>query len=198
MICTNILKILSNDILSTIFMSSYVMILKSVALILILTLFSSCGAYWYKPMGKIFNQAPKAPEEASYGFRLGWMHGCESGLATNFGGVFFMTFYRWSRDADLLAQPLNKSKLSRRYKKEMPIDWNNDLEVNKNVSDYNTIFWRGHLYCRHYALGSLRMVGFDPTLPGGKGKGDRFMLGNHSVTDLYRLDGFGDTRWSHW
>ena len=179
-------------------MSSYVMILKSVALILILTLFSSCGAYWYKPMGKIFNQAPKAPEEASYGFRLGWMHGCESGLATNFGGVFFMTFYRWSRDADLLAQPLNKSKLSRRYKKEMPIDWNNDLEVNKNVSDYNTIFWRVHQYCRHYALGSLRMVGFDPTLPGGKGKGDRFMLGNHSVTDLYRLDGFGDTRWSHW
>tara|TARA_Y100000389_G_scaffold38523_1_gene32893 strand:+ start:786 stop:1301 length:516 start_codon:yes stop_codon:yes gene_type:complete len=171
------------------------MFLKKIILIFTLILLSSCGPYWYKPMGKIFKQAPKAPKEASYGFRLGWIHGCESGLATNFAGVFFMTFYEWKKDHDLLAQPLDKVKLSKRYRKELPIDWNNDREVNKNITDYNTIFWRVHQYCRHYALGSLRMVGFNPSLPG---KGNRFMLGDHSIKDLYRLDGFGDTRWSHW
>ena len=170
------------------------MSLKIINFLLILSL-TSCGPYWYKPMGKIFKQAPKAPEYGSYCYRLGWIHGCESGLATNFGGVFYMTFYDWKRDSDLLATNVDRELLKERYEEELPIDWNNSDIVEKNMYDYNTIFWRAHLYCRHSALGSLKMVGFDPSLPG---KGDRFMLGNHSASDLYRLDSFGDTRWSNW
>jgi hypothetical protein len=168
---------------------------KNIITVFALFLLSSCGPYWYKPMGKIFKQAPKAPEEASYGFRLGWIHGCESGLATNFGGTFFMTFYDWKRDPDLLAENLDRNKLSKRYEKELPINWNNDREVEKNVYDYNNIFWTAHKYCRHYVLGSLRMAEMNPGLPSS---GERFTLGNHNITDIYRLDGFGDTRWSNW
>lgn len=170
------------------------MIFRKIIILTILLLTISCNKYWYKPLGKLFDQAPKAPEEASYGFRLGWIHGCESGLATNFAGVFYMTFYKWKRDPDLAKGSLDRVKLSRKYKKEIPIDWNNDREVEKNIYDYNTIFWRAHQYCRHYALGSLRMSGMEPDLPGR----ERVSLGSHDVTDLYRLDGFGDTRFSYW
>jgi hypothetical protein len=105
-----------------------------------------------------------------------------------------MTFYKWKRDPDLAKGSLDRVKLSRKYKKEIPIDWNNDREVEKNIYDYNTIFWRAHQYCRHYALGSLKMSGMEPDLPGR----ERISLGSHDVTDLYRLDGFGDTRFSYW
>jgi len=169
-------------------------VLKKIAILFALFFLTSCGPYWYKPMGKIFKQAPKAPDQASYGFRLGWIHGCESGLATNFGGTFFMSFYKWKRDPDLIASNPDRYKLSRKYEDELPLDWNNDREVEKNIYDYNNIFWTAHKYCRHYALGSLRMVDMEPDLPSA----ERFRLGSHNMTDMYRLDGFGDTRFSHW
>lgn len=166
-------------------------IVKVILIAIFLTL-SSCGPYWYKPMGRIFKQAPK---DGTPGYRLGWMHGCESGLATNFGGVFFMTFYKWKKDPDFAFTNIDKVKLQQRYKTELPINWDNDYEVEKNIADYNAIFWRAHQYCRHRVLGSLKLAGFDPSLPGG---GERVTLGNHSISDIYSFDNFGDSRFSHW
>ena len=64
------------------------MVKKAIIYTLLIVVLASCNKYWYKPYSKIFNHKP----EGSPGFELGWMHGCESGLGTQFGGAFMMTF----------------------------------------------------------------------------------------------------------
>ena len=67
-------------------------------------------------MGFIFRHAPK---EGSPGFRLGWMHGCESGLGTQFGGAIYQSFYSWKRDVDIASSNPDYKKIKNRYKKEL-------------------------------------------------------------------------------
>ncbi|MFT6331879.1 MAG: hypothetical protein ACJAW3_000199 [Lentimonas sp.] len=172
------------------------MVRKIILSLLIILTLSSCGRYWYKPYGKIFKFLPK---EGSPGFKLGWLHGCESGLSTQFGGAIFLSFYQWKKDPDIAKSRKSLADISRireRYKDEKiaKINWNNPREVKKNFSDYNTIFWSAHIFCRHSALGQLEMSGMRPPIVGDV----RYDPGAHSIGNIYKIDGKGDARYSYW
>ena len=88
------------------------------------------------------------PKNGSPGFKLGWIHGCESGLGSQFGGAFFMSFYSWKRDPDIASVDPNITRIRARYKKELKdVNWDNPAEVKKNLSDYNSVTV---LFLAHY------------------------------------------------
>lgn len=152
---------------------------------------SSCGPYWYKPYGIVFKDMPRG---GTPGFNLGWRHGCESGLATQFGGAITMSFYEWRKDPDIVRVNPNLDVIRKRYKKELNIDWNNPTVVNKNISDYKTIFSIARAHCKYAIYGSLQLAGIEPNLPGE----ERFVPGKHNLHNIYTVDDKGDTRWSFW
>jgi hypothetical protein len=157
--------------------------------ILLLLLIASCSnPNWWKPQGHLFNHMPKG---GSPGFNLGWIHGCQSGMGSQFGGAFGMTFYTWSKDPDIASSNPDIPKIKARYKKELKdINWDDINEVKKNFSDYNTIFWGAHSFCRHSRLGILQTAGMNPTLPGD----DRYDPGAHNVGSIWNMDARGDVR----
>jgi hypothetical protein len=151
----------------------------------------NCGfnSQWYKPMSYLFD---KIPENSSPGFKLGWEHGCRSGLGSQFGGAIYMSMYTWTKDADIMSSNPDLDKIRARYPKKLKdIDWNNPREVKKNFDDYKKIFWGSHIFCRHSVLGSLQMAGMDPSLPGKV----RYDPGAHSLGNVWRLQGKRDARW---
>ena len=161
---------------------------KFTSIILLFFSLNSCSKYWYKPMGFIFRHAPK---EGSPGFRLGWMHGCESGLGTQFGGAIYQSFYSWKRDADIASSNPDYKKIKDRYKKELrDVNWNNLQDIKKNFSDYNTIFWGGHYFCRQSVLGTLKAADMNPALPDE----ERFNPMAHSIGNVFKMTSVGDTR----
>ncbi len=157
-------------------------------------MFSSCGPYWYKPHGSVFRQLPKG---GSPGYRLGWKHGCQSGLGTQFGGAFYMTFYTWHRDIEITkANPSNQDIdiIRKRYPKELKdVNWQDINDIKKNFSDYNKIFWIGHAFCRQSILGELQNAGMNPPIPGDA----RFTFENGAIGNIYKIDGRGDGRWGN-
>jgi hypothetical protein len=164
---------------------------KKILIIFLIYFISNCSTpNWYKPMGyALFSQMPKG---GTPGFKLGWIHGCESGLGSQFAGAFYMTFYTWRRDVDIASVDPNISKIRARYKKELrAVNWDNPVEVSKNLSDYNTIFWGAHAFCRHSALGVLETADMVPSLPGG----ERYNMMAHSVGNVFKITAKGDTRW---
>ncbi len=162
--------------------------LKKYFTIIIIFFTSSCYDNWYKPMGYIFSHMPKG---GSPGFELGWKHGCESGLGSQFGGAFYMNFYTWKRDPDLIVSNPDYQKIRKKYRKEFKkINWNNKTEVKKNLSDYAGIFWGAHAFCRHSVLGMLNTAEMTPTLPGD----ERYSPGAHSIGNVWKMTGKGDTR----
>lgn len=168
--------------------------IKNITILLAILLFtSSCTSYWYKPMGaRVFKYKPK---EGTPGFKLGWEHGCESGLATQFGNSFYMDFYQWKKDPQISManpSPNDVDMIRRRYGKELNINWNNPEEVRKNFSDYKNVFWVSHAFCRHTALGSQQAAGANPGLPG---EGYLYDPGKWSVGNVWKMDAKGDTRW---
>ena len=161
---------------------------KKIFLIFFSCFLASCStANWYKPYGYLlFSQMPK---NGSPGFKLGWIHGCESGLGSQFGGAFFMSFYSWKRDPDIASVDPNIPRIRARYKKELKdVNWDNPAEVKKNLSDYNTIFWGAHGFCHGSVLGVLYTADMEPPLPGQ----DRFSM-NHGLGNVFKL-GARDTR----
>jgi hypothetical protein len=168
-------------------------------LIAMLTLLSisACGKYWYKPYGKIFNHGPK---DGTPGYRTGWEHGCESGLATQFGSAFFMAFYSWKRDENLTISKPDMDLVKETYEKEWDIDWNDLEEVKTNIRHYNKVFWLGHIFCRHSIVGTYQMAGsahgksMDPPLPGEQ----RYVPGAHSLGNIYSFHGRGNSHLSYW
>jgi hypothetical protein len=169
---------------------------KNFLVILLIFILTSCSRFWYKPYGRIFNYMP---EGGSPGFELGWAHGCESGLATQFGGAVYLSFYQWRKDPDIAKSrksPEDIARIRERYKDEKiaNINWNNPVEVNQNFKDYNTIFWSSHIFCRHSALGTLEMSGMTPPLVGQQ----RYDPAAHSLGNIYKIDGKGDARYSYW
>ena len=169
---------------------------KKLLILLIILSLSSCGRYWYKPYGRLFNTMPKG---GTPGFELGWIHGCESGMATQFGGSIFMSFYSWKKDPDIIKakqSPEDITRIRKRYMNEKlaNIDWDNPAEVHKNFSDYNNIFWATHIFCRHSVLGNLQMADMAPPLPGDQ----RYDPSAHSLGNIYKIDGKGKSTWSHW
>ena len=156
---------------------------------------ASCGKYWYKPMGHLFNKMPK---NGSPGFKLGWEHGCNSGLGSQFGGAIYMSFYTWTKDVDIMSSNPDIPKIRNRYKKELKdINWNDPNDISKNFSDYKKIFWGAHIFCRHSVLGILQTAGMDPSLAGKP----RYSPGAHSIGNVWNLKGKGDVRigsTGHW
>lgn len=154
-----------------------------------LFLITNCSTpNWYKPLGhQMFSQMPKG----SPGFELGWIHGCQSGLGSQFGGAMYMTFYTWSKDPDIASSNPDIPKIRARYKKELKnINWDDANEVKKNFSDYNTIFWTAHSFCRHSALQTNYNAGFEPPLPGDA----RYDPAARGIGDIWKIDGPRDTR----
>ncbi len=168
--------------------------MKKIFSILILILISSCSPYWYKPHGQVFKLMPKG---GTPGFNLGWRHGCESGLGTQFGGAFYMTFYTWSRDPEIAKAnptPEDIEIIRKRYKKELKdVNWNDPEDVTKNLRHYNMIFWPGHAFCRQSILGTLQNAAMNPPIPGD----DRIDFGKGAIGNIYKIDGRGDARWGN-
>lgn len=167
---------------------------KKIFIILLLTLTSGCGPYWYKPHGSVFKNLPKGGDP---GFNLGWTHGCQSGLGTQFGGAIYMSFYTWHRDVDIVKAnptPEDIDRVRRRYPKELAgINWNDPADIKKNFAHYNQIFWGGHVFCRQSILGELQNAGMNPPIPGD----DRFTFSNGAIGNIYKIDGRGDARWGN-
>ena len=102
-----------------------------------------------------------------------------------------MTFYTWSKDADIASSTPNIEKIKQRYKSELKdVNWNDPADIKKNFSDYNSIFWNAHIFCRHTVLGTLQTADMTPKIPGET----RFDPQAHSVSNVWRLYGRGDTR----
>lgn len=163
--------------------------LKKTLLILLIFSLTSCVENWYKPMGWVlFRQMPKG---GTPGYELGWIHGCQSGLGTQFGTSIYQSVYRWSRDADIASANPDIEKIRERYKKELKkVNWNDLDEVRRNFSDYNTIFWGAHVFCRHSVVGIAQAAGMAPPNPGA----ERYDPAAHNLGSVWKLNGRGDTR----
>jgi hypothetical protein len=149
---------------------------------------TSCSKYWYKPMGWVFNHVPK---EGSPGFKLGWLHGCESGLGTQFGGAIYQSFYTWKRDPDIASANPDYNVIRKRYKKELRgVNWRDIKDIKKNLSDYNTIFWGGHYFCRQVIIGTLQTADMAPPVADE----ERYNPMAHSLGNIFKMTGKGDTR----
>ncbi len=154
---------------------------------------ASCSVpNWYKPLGyRAFSRIPKG---GTPGFNLGWNQGCESGLGTQFGGGIYQAFYTWNRDVDITSSNPDINKIRNRYKKELKdVNWDNLAEVKKNFSDYNSIFWGAHYFCRQFALGGMQASGANPTLP-GEARFDPASANFQSIGSVWKLNGRGDVR----
>ncbi len=131
------------------------------------------------------------PKNGSPGFKLGWIHGCESGLGSQFGGAIGMSFYTWHKDPDIASSNPNIPEIKKRYPEELKdINWDDLSDIKKNFSDYNTIFWGAHSFCRHSRHGLLQTAGMTAPLPGET----RYDPMAHSVGNIWKIDGKGDTR----
>lgn len=161
-----------------------------IPLLLILTL-TGCVANWWKPQGYIIFR--QMPDGGTPGFELGWIHGCESGLGSQFGGAIYMSFYTWKKDTDILSDNPPIDKIRKRYKKRLKnVDWNNPAEVAKNFSDYKKVFWASHIFCRHAVLGNLQSADMAPPNPNEK----RYEMGKHNLGSIWKINGKGDTRFA--
>jgi len=165
---------------------------KKIFNIFLLTIFlSSCATKnWYKPRGYLlFSMKPKG---GSPGYSLGWDHGCESGAGTQFGGSFFVSFYKWKKDPDIASTRPDIEKIRRKYgnKELKDINWNDPKDIKRNFADYNLVFWDAHFLCRQVTLGTLQMAGMDPSLPGGV----RYDPTAHHIGSIYSITSKGDNR----
>jgi hypothetical protein len=161
---------------------------KIILCFLISLALSSCSKYWYKPMGWVFNHVPK---EGSPGFKLGWLHGCESGLGTQFGGAIYQSFYTWKRDPEIASANPDYNLIRKRYQKELKkVNWRDIQDIKKNFSDYNTIFWGAHSFCRQVIIGTLQTADMAPPVADE----ERFNPMAHSLGNIFKMTGKGDTR----
>lgn len=168
-------------------------------LVSIITIFllSSCGPYWYKPYGRIFTHVPK---DGTPGYRQGWMDGCESGLATQFGSAIMMAFYQWKKDPDLAISNPDLNLIRSKYGTKWDINWDNINEVKANISQYKAVFWMAHGFCRHSIVGTYQTARsaygatMDPPLPGET----RYDPGAHSLGNVWSFHGRGSMHPTMW
>ena len=166
--------------------------LRNILIITLLAIFvSSCATKnWYKPRGYLlFSMKPKG---GSPGYSLGWDHGCQSGAGTQFGGAFFVSFYKWSKDPDIASSRPNIERIRVKYgKKELKnINWNDLEDIKRNFADYNLVFWDAHFLCRQVVLGTVQMAGMTPNLPGEA----RYNPEAHHIGSIYSITSKGDPR----
>lgn len=158
--------------------------------LLLVTFLSSCSTpNWYKPRGYLlFSMMPKG---GSPGYSLGWIHGCQSGAGTQFGGSFFLSSYKWSKDPDITSVRGDREVIRKRYPKRLKdINWNDEVDIKRNFSDYRLVFWDAHFLCRQVVLGTLQMGGMTPNLPGEA----RYNPADHHIGNIYSITSKGDPR----
>lgn len=164
-------------------------VFKSILIIYSIFFLTSCVHNWYKPQG--YMTFKKMPKGGTPGFELGWIHGCESGLGTQFGGSIYQSFYTWHRDPDITSSTPNIPLIRERYKKELKkVNWDDPIEVKKNFSDYNSIFWGSHYFCRQMILGTVQSADMTAPVAGQT----RWDLQKHSLGSVWKLNARGDTR----
>ena len=163
--------------------------MKKTILTLAFFLASCSTPNWYKPFGQlVFSQMPKG---GTPGYNLGWLHGCQSGLATQFAGAIGMTFYKWSRDPDITSTHPNIPAIKERYLKELKdVNWNDPASIKLNFSDYNLVFWDAYSFCKQTALGTIRASIGNPPIPGS----ERYDPAAHHIGNIYSIDGPYDSR----
>ncbi len=91
------------------------------------------------------------PNNAHPDYRQGWLDGCKTGLATGFANDYYKTFYSFRKDIN---------------------------QVAKDNTMYLRPWGNAMIYCRHYAVGTLKEAGMTPKLPG---KEKPMSLGDHSI-----------------
>lgn len=101
----------------------------------------------FAPNKKLFKMVPPGPPE----FQQGFLDGCQTGLSTGFANDYYKTFYKFTKDIDM---------------------------VQNKVGLYTRTWSAAMIYCRHYALGTLKEAGMTPKLPG---KDSPMSLGEHSI-----------------
>jgi len=173
----------------------YMKKIQKIFIIASFLLISDCSKYWYKPYGKVFNLGPK---KGTPGFKLGWEHGCISGLGSQFSGAIMMTFYTWTKDVQIakaVQTPQDIDDIRNRYPKELDgVNWNNPEEVQKNFNDYKFVFWGAHTYCHQMIFGNLQNANMAAPIPGQA----RFVPGADNLNSIYKIDGRGYPGWSNW
>ena len=159
--------------------------------VFIVALLTSCSSssHWYKPNGYLFTMMPKG---GSPGYNLGWVHGCQSGLATQFAGAIGMTFYQWSRDIDITSTKPNIGSVKERYanKELKDVNWNDPSDIKRNFSDYNLVFFDAYNFCRQTALGTVRASVGNPPIPGQT----RYDPGSANIGNVWKMGGAYDSR----
>lgn len=141
---------------------------KIIILLSILIILPACDLTHnniFAPNRKLFKMLPPGPPE----FQQGFLDGCQTGLSTGFANDYYKTFYKFTKDIDM---------------------------VKNKVTKYTRTWSAAMIYCRHYALGTLKEAGMTPKLPG---KDDPMVLGEHSlfgnVFDLRRQGAVGLSKW---
>ena len=144
-------------------------IIQSFFILLILLASTACNTTRHNvfaPNKKIFNMVP---DDAPADYKNGWTDGCESGLSTGFANDYYKSFYRFRKDI-------------------------------KQVEANNVVYLRpwgaAMIYCRHYALATLKEAGIVPKLPGKEkplSLGEQSLLGNG-----WSLKNFGASGLSKW
>jgi hypothetical protein len=112
--------------------------LKTLLITLLITLTSACNLTkdnLFAPNKKLFKMLPEGPAD----YQLGWLDGCETGMATGFATDYYRYFYKFKKDIDMIKSG------NKRYLRAWPA---------------------AMIYCRHYALGTLREATMQPLLPG--------------------------------
>lgn len=112
----------------------------------------------------------KFAPEGPTAYNQGYLDGCETGLSTGFANDYYKTFYRFRKDRNMVKQG---NKLYLRA-------WSSAM-----------------IYCRHYALGTLKEAGMTPKIPGDKSP--VFELGEHSLLgNVFSPKNWGSVGLSKW
>lgn len=99
-------------------------------------------------------------------FQQGFQDGCETGLSTGFANDYYKTFYKFKKDVNMV--------------------------INK-VNLYTRAWSAAMIYCRHYALGTLREAGMTPGLPG-----QGFPMNHSLFGNVFSLQNQGSVGLSNW
>jgi hypothetical protein len=126
----------------------------------------------FAPNKRVFKAMP---QDAHPDFKMGWMHGCETGLATGFTNDFYKMFYGFNKNVEM---------------------------VRSENAQYSRGWYTAMRYCRHFGVGTLKEAGMAPSLPG---KGYRSVLpllgenGGHSIFgSVLHPKSFGAMGLSNW
>ena len=148
-------------------------IMKKLILFTLLLCFAASCAPTSKnilaPNKRVLNNYPK---DAHPDFVQGYKDGCETGRSTGFATDFYKMFYGFKKDREM---------------------------VKSGNQQYSIAWYSAMIYCRHYAVGTLKEGNLTPALPGQGYKG-LIRLEDSLLGNAFSLDnnGFGVNGLANW